>query len=178
MTRVSYEMVRSRATPAPTQFEVVVQISQAETGAKAKVPADDDEDEAAQSSSQSLVRSDPQRASWSGFFGSITYRSSKDGKSYRVRLQPPSWLTLSIWEFESRKAHSCWHQINMRVYTTKRADADVFRVVTYGDFDQLMEMFDKGKASPFDCDPDGGTLLHVSRQLSDNKDGKLSLLTR
>jgi hypothetical protein len=58
--------------------------------------------------------------------------------------------------------------------------AKVFHIIQDGGtFDQLLELFDKGLASPFSVDPDGETLLHVSdtsfRQFYDQGTCKLTL---
>lgn len=164
MARVSLDLVRKYPTQLSAEIEVVVQIPP--TKADVEEPVEDDGDENPEVSSWPLVKPDRQETTWSFLFGSITYESSKGGTRYVLRIQPPSWITQSIWEFESRRAHSCWHQINMRVYSIQPENAEVFRVIQYGMLDRLLEMFDKGEASPFDRDPAGASLLHVRRPLA------------
>lgn len=175
MTRVSHEMVRSSLTPVSTELEVVVQVSQPNAGGKVarmgrvEVDGGEGEDKWHRSSPVSSVRGSlkttygkpfRREAFRPNFFG-FHYEASPDGKSYRVRLQPPVWLTQRIWEFESRRACSGWQQINLRVYNIREKGSEVFLTVQYNQLDLLLEMFDNGQASPFDCDDEGRSLLYV-----------------
>ena len=47
-------------------------------------------------------------------------------------------------------------------------NSEVFKVVLSGPFERLLELFDKGLASPFSVTGGGSTLLHVSNSLLRN----------
>ncbi len=82
---------------------------------------------------------------------------------YQCRVAPPGWLLSTIWDLQVTTAYSGWKMI-FRQYVPISEDSEVFKVLgSGGSFDQLLELFNKGVASPFCVVASSGrTLLHVS----------------
>ncbi|RYP06038.1 hypothetical protein DL764_003401 [Monosporascus ibericus] len=95
-------------------------------------------------------------------FGRFVASSFEGGCS--LVLQAPWWLSQRSWEFQSYKANSGW-RINLRTYSARPEESEVFKVAKNGVPHDLQRMFDMGLASPFDYDSAfGRTLLHVALQ--------------
>jgi len=160
---MNYEILRSHLTQATPKFEVIVQVSPADAGPKALV---EDGDVGRPSPSETLWKPFRRRPAWSSYFGSVTYSSSASGRTYRIRFHAPNWLKRRIWEFESRRSYGGWQQISIRVYNTRRLESRIFRLTYEHRNSDMLEMFNKGEASPFDCDPYGRSLLYVGLPIS------------
>lgn len=160
---MTYELLRNRPAQISTGYELVVKVPHDPTLTKDKVKREEDRKyDSSSSSSEMVVKPPPGRTTWSSTFGYMTYSSSSNGGTYRIRFVLPSWLTRGIWELECRRSYGGWRQISFRVYNTRMDDAKIFKLAGYGFVEGMVEMFDKGEASPFDCDPGGRSLLYVS----------------
>lgn len=99
------------------------------------------------------------------------YASSKLGKfawaysqgtgAWQVYIQWPSWLSESIYEIESNPTFGGW-MYNFRTYNVVPDNSEIISRVHKGDRDGVLELFRTRKASPFDRDKDGASLLIVS----------------
>ena len=70
----------------------------------------------------------------------------------------------SIWDIQFTRAYSGWKTV-FRQHVVVPYNSEVFQVVRHGTFHKLLELFDKGLASPLSvCDMFGSTLLHVSHR--------------
>ncbi|KAH7155373.1 hypothetical protein B0J13DRAFT_224133 [Dactylonectria estremocensis] len=96
------------------------------------------------------------------------YASSKLGKfawaytqqtgAWQVYIQWPSWLSESIYEIESNPTFGGW-MYNFRTYNVVPDNSEIITRVHKGDRDGVLELFRTRKASPFDRDKDGASLL-------------------
>ncbi|RYP46480.1 hypothetical protein DL768_007313 [Monosporascus sp. mg162] len=128
--------------------------------------SDHDNTQAKQSSRSKAIQFKPSREKWRqqatklSPFGRFVASSSEGG--YSLALQAPWWLSQQSWEFQSYKANSGW-RINLRTYSARPWDSEVFEVARNGVPHELQRMFDMGLASPFDYESTrGGTLLHLA----------------
>lgn len=105
---------------------------------------------------------------WSALFGHLGLEyseteaqspASSKSKSYRVRLSLPRWLLNKAWDLQLLMACSGW-TAHFRQYVVLPRNAEVFQVVKRGTSQRLLELFDKGLATPFCVDEYGRTLLH------------------
>lgn len=96
-------------------------------------------------------------------FGRIWTESAPDGSCNHWFLQPPSWLSMKIWEAELRTACSGWQRFGaIRCYNIRPASASVFKCISDGRTDDLLSQFQTREASPFDRDQDGRSLIYAS----------------
>lgn len=78
----------------------------------------------------------------------------------RLRFRTPTWLMSRVWEVRVKEACSGW-MLGLSSYHIRARDALVFKYARDGDIQNLQQLFDEKKASPFDRNLDGKTLLHV-----------------
>ena len=95
------------------------------------------------------------------FSGLFSISSCSNGEFYRIAVNSPTCLFRNAWDLQCAKVNSGW-QFNLRTYNIRPNDSQVFKAIRDGSLEQFQNMFDSGLASPFDCDEDGLTLLHVS----------------
>lgn len=72
----------------------------------------------------------------------------------------PAWLINRAWQIQASKAMCGWN-ISLRTSNVIRRSSPVFDLASNGDIEGLQVLFSNGKASPFDCDETGWTILHV-----------------
>ncbi|KAH8781190.1 hypothetical protein F5883DRAFT_169007 [Diaporthe sp. PMI_573] len=86
--------------------------------------------------------------------------AENDGETtYVVRFQLPKWLSQKVWNVSVNRACSGW-QMTLWTCNIVPADSPGFRCIWDGDLDGLIDLFNRGLASPRDCDPTGLTLFH------------------
>lgn len=99
---------------------------------------------------------------WSepGLFGALKFGFMSGGCS--AAFQPPWWLagTLRACEVEMNRSLAGWKS-HLRVYSIRGSLSAPFLAAMRGDVEKLQRLFTSGKASPFDRDPNGWTVLHV-----------------
>ncbi|KAK8119698.1 uncharacterized protein PG998_004324 [Apiospora kogelbergensis] len=95
---------------------------------------------------------------WSSF-GTLSIRNGQ--KDLDVEVRPPWWLAglASSFSLHVSKYRSSW-DIQLRLYSDRPQIDPVFTMAERGDTVGLQSLFDQRKASPFDRDEDGWTLLH------------------
>ena len=76
------------------------------------------------------------------------------------RYRSPAWLINRIYCFRASWA-SCGWDVRTRVYNVVRKDSKVFWCASQDDVQGLQELFNRREATPFDCDKNGFTPLHV-----------------
>ena len=101
----------------------------------------------------------PNRDSTISKQSSFQYRPASNGFACRVSF--PTWYTKMVWDIQVIKAISGW-KLTVRSYNYRPWGSPVFEYVVEGNLEKLQELFNHGKASPFDRDcADGMTLQHV-----------------
>ncbi|KAF6817218.1 hypothetical protein CMUS01_12144 [Colletotrichum musicola] len=79
----------------------------------------------------------------------------------QARIQLPGWLSNRAWDYEVHKTCMGW-RFSLKPWNTRPFSTPVFKIAHKGLLPQLVEAFDGSEAFPFDRDPSGRTLLHVS----------------
>lgn len=87
----------------------------------------------------------------------------------RLRLCTPTWLMSRVWEVRVKESCSGW-MLGLSSYHIRPDDAVVFKYAVAGDIQNLQQLFDEGKASPFDRNANGVTLLHVRHTYDTNSE--------
>ncbi|KAJ3522352.1 hypothetical protein NM208_g12897 [Fusarium decemcellulare] len=97
-----------------------------------------------------------------------TYYPSKLGRfalayttgtgAWQAYVQWPSWLSSSVCEVQSSPAVCGW-TYSYRVYNIISPKSEIITKITTGDKAGVLELFNSRKASPFDKDPQGCSLL-------------------
>ena len=77
-----------------------------------------------------------------------------------ARYRFPRWLASQAWDFCAKKACNGW-DFQIRQYVIIPHDSLAFQYSASGNIGGLQELFNKREASPWSCDRDGWTLLHV-----------------
>lgn len=77
-----------------------------------------------------------------------------------ARYCAPSWLIKRAWTIQARHAYSGW-DVNLRSYNVIPDSSLVHEYISDHNVNGIQELFTRGLASPFDCDKDGLSLLHV-----------------
>ena len=89
-------------------------------------------------------------------------RGAKRNLKLKARFQTPKWLfgvSRAIEIYECR-LHAGWN-FNIRVYNVVPEYSPIFGIARSGDVIGIQELFRTGKASPFDRNPAGATVLDV-----------------
>ena len=81
-------------------------------------------------------------------------------KQVIVQYRGPIWLINRMWSFQAIWASRGW-DFHIRTYYVVKKDSKVLQFASQNDTQGIQELFSKGEASPFDCDEDGLTPLHV-----------------
>ncbi|KAL2284391.1 hypothetical protein FJTKL_09086 [Diaporthe vaccinii] len=96
-------------------------------------------------------------------FGAIIVRKSEadsgDGKYYAARIQLPKWLSQKVWNINITRACSGW-QGTLSTWNIVPRDSPGMICVRKGDLDGLIDLFDRGLASPQDCNDHGDTIFN------------------
>ncbi|KAF7561846.1 hypothetical protein G7046_g2294 [Stylonectria norvegica] len=95
--------------------------------------------------------------------GRFALAYTKTTGAWQAYVQCPSWLSQSVYEVHSRPTISGW-MYNYRVYNIVSRESEVIKRIENGDTDGVLELFSTRKASPFDKDERGYSLLHHAAQ--------------
>ncbi|KAF4959718.1 hypothetical protein FGADI_1492 [Fusarium gaditjirri] len=79
--------------------------------------------------------------------------------AWQAYLQFPSWLSSSVHELQSTPTGCGW-TYNYRVYNIVSYESDIIQRILEGDRAGVLELFGTRKASPFDKDEHGHSLLY------------------
>lgn len=154
---------------ANSQAPLVVQISQQVTmiGMDRRFPKDQDQSASVPTviSRKSLARKRTYHLPLRGspFFGGIFTRSFKEDAptarhTWVAQFRPPKWLCLKYWELLTQQTCAGW-QINLTSFNMVPWESDVMEFARCNNWNGICELFREGRASPYDYDPDGGTLI-------------------
>ncbi|KAF4978520.1 hypothetical protein FZEAL_5118 [Fusarium zealandicum] len=80
--------------------------------------------------------------------------------SWHAYLQLPSWVSQSVHIFQSCPNISGW-SFNYRVYNIVPSDSEIITRIKKGDESGVLELFSSRRASPFDRDASGDSLLYL-----------------
>lgn len=84
--------------------------------------------------------------------------------AWQAYIQWPSWLSASVYELQSSPSLGGW-SYNYRVYNIISPNSEIIQKIIKGDKNGVLELFNTRKASPFDKDDEGHSLLYVSHHL-------------
>ncbi|KAH8175073.1 hypothetical protein LIA77_06492 [Sarocladium implicatum] len=103
-------------------------------------------------------------------FRGLTLRSPPKAEAHRVfRWRLPTWWSTTIWEVCS--APLAGWKYGLRIYNIVPGNSKIFRSVRDGDMTTVMQLLRSKKASVYDQDEHGCTLLQVSRSLAQAANG-------
>ncbi|KAI8688745.1 hypothetical protein NCS55_00129100 [Fusarium keratoplasticum] len=85
--------------------------------------------------------------------------------AWQAYIQWPSWLSQSVCEIQSSPTLGGW-TYNYRMYNIISSKSEIIKKIKVGDKDGVLELFNSRKASPFDKDDEGNSLLYYA---ADNK---------
>ncbi|PNP83251.1 hypothetical protein FNYG_03573 [Fusarium nygamai] len=92
-------------------------------------------------------------------FGRFTMAYATTTDAWQAYLQLPSWLSSSVYELQSTPTGYGW-TYNYRVYNVVSYESDIIQRIQKGDRAGVLELFGNRKASPFDKDEYGHSLLY------------------
>lgn len=96
--------------------------------------------------------------------------------AWQAYIQCPSWLSQSVLELQSNP--TLWSSnYSFRVYNIVSYDSDVVQMVRKGDKNGVLQLFSSRKASPFDKDQYGSSLLYVRPPCQNRGSKMISNLT-
>ncbi|UPK99377.1 hypothetical protein LCI18_010312 [Fusarium solani-melongenae] len=95
--------------------------------------------------------------------GRLSLAYTKGTGAWQAYLQFPSWISQSIYVFQSRPTMAGW-SFNYRVYNIVSSESEIITRIQNGDRNGVLELFSTRKASPFDKDANGDSLLHYAAQ--------------
>ncbi|KAF5719052.1 hypothetical protein FMUND_4841 [Fusarium mundagurra] len=92
-------------------------------------------------------------------FGRFVMAYATTTGAWQAYLQLPSWLSSSVYELQSTPTGYGW-TYNYRVYNVVSSKSDIIQRIQEGDRAGVLELFGNRKASPFDKDESGYSLLY------------------
>ncbi|KAL4794307.1 hypothetical protein BDV19DRAFT_390368 [Aspergillus venezuelensis] len=101
----------------------------------------------------------PWRYSIFGSYASRSFSNTSSEEVRSVRIQTPAWLARSVWDICARRACNGW-RYTLQQWTVRPECSDIFRTVVAGNLSATTALFNERKASLYDRDPGGRTLLH------------------
>ncbi|KAF5671028.1 hypothetical protein FHETE_4284 [Fusarium heterosporum] len=81
--------------------------------------------------------------------------------AWQAYIQWPSWLSTSVYELQSSPSLGGW-SYNYRVYNIISPKSEIIEKIEMGDKNGVLELFNTRKASPFDKDNEGRSLLYYA----------------
>ncbi|KAK1528305.1 hypothetical protein CPAR01_12863 [Colletotrichum paranaense] len=111
-------------------------------------------------------RMEPLHNAQSSFFGGFTSRTVPHSKYhdiqvYQARLQLPWWMSTRLWDIQSYRAHAGW-KFSLRVWTVRPRHTPIFDHTRNGDWTLALREIEEHRASLFDRDDQGATLLYYA----------------
>ncbi|KAF5629270.1 hypothetical protein F52700_7588 [Fusarium sp. NRRL 52700] len=94
-------------------------------------------------------------------FGRFVMAYATTTGAWQAYLQLPSWLSSSVYELQSTPTGYSW-TYNYRVYNVVSSESKIIQKIREGDKDGILELFGTRKASPFDKDESGTSLLYYA----------------
>ncbi|KAH6990686.1 hypothetical protein BKA56DRAFT_214028 [Ilyonectria sp. MPI-CAGE-AT-0026] len=106
--------------------------------------------------------------------GKIALAYAKGTGAWQAYIQWPNWLSKSIYEVESNPTLGGW-MYNYRIYNIVPSNSEIITKVKNGDTDGVLKLFQARKASPFDREADGTSLLSYAAKSNNYETCKLLL---
>lgn len=94
------------------------------------------------------------------FIGTNDAENTEVYQESRAQYRLPRWLANQAWDFCLKKANNGW-DFQFRQYVIIPRSSLAFEYIGQQDVGGLQELFSKREVSPWSCDKDGWTLLHV-----------------
>ena len=91
---------------------------------------------------------------------SDSFQDLETHEEVRAWYRGPAWLVNRAWAFHAIRARNGW-DFYLRQYNVIPWESPVFEHAIWGNVTGLRDLFDNNQASPWDCDDDGSTPLHV-----------------
>ncbi|KAK1688432.1 hypothetical protein BDP55DRAFT_655910 [Colletotrichum godetiae] len=103
------------------------------------------------------------RASIFGSFvsQSVPHPEFPEVQIYQAQLQLPCWISATIWNIQVYNAYAGWKH-SLRAWTVRPDDTPIFRYIKENEWENALCDIKEGRASLFDRDEDGRTLLHIA----------------
>ncbi|EXF83553.1 hypothetical protein CFIO01_00695 [Colletotrichum fioriniae PJ7] len=100
------------------------------------------------------------------FFGGFTSRTVPHSRYhgvqvYQARLQLPWWISARLWDIQTYRAHAGW-KFSLRAWTVRPYNTPIFDYIEGGHWRLALREIEEHRASLFDRDQYGWTLLHFA----------------
>ena len=86
----------------------------------------------------------------------------RSGKAFRLKYRPPPWLYSHLFQLSIISTPLYGLKLDLHFPRTVTWDAPIWTHAMEGDVDAIQDLFSRGVASPWDVNPIGGSMLHVS----------------
>ncbi|QGI59232.1 uncharacterized protein FFB20_04252 [Fusarium fujikuroi] len=96
-------------------------------------------------------------------FGRLAMAYATTTGAWQAYLQLPSWFSSSVYELQSTPTGYGW-TYNYRVYNVVSSESEIIQRIEGGDRAGVLELFGNRKASPFDKDEMGQSLLYYAAE--------------
>ncbi len=96
-------------------------------------------------------------------FGRFVASYGRAWGAFELSIQLPGWISSTVCEMKSIPGYSGW-TFAFKTWNIVPSTSAVFQRAIAGDADGLKHLFQNGKASPYDRDEQGYSLLQVRRQ--------------
>ncbi|PTD12921.1 hypothetical protein FCULG_00003623 [Fusarium culmorum] len=94
-------------------------------------------------------------------FGRFAMAYTTATGAWQAYVQWPSWISTSVYELQSSPTLGGW-SYNYRVYNIISSESDIIKKIKKGDKAGILKLFNARKASPFDKDGEGHSLLYYA----------------
>ncbi|KXH69677.1 hypothetical protein CSAL01_10532 [Colletotrichum salicis] len=110
-------------------------------------------------------RTKPVLQTQASFFGSfasqsIPHSEFPEVQIYQAQLQLPWWMSARIWNIQVYNAYAGW-QHSLRAWTIRPDNTPIFKHIETSDWEHALCEIKEVRASLFDRDEDGQTLLYI-----------------
>lgn len=123
----------------------------------------DDADEFFPKSNKTIERSKKTTNQWTitiSQYARFALTCTNEAGGWKAQLQLPGWISTSVYEFLSAPAIAGW-TYSYRVYNVIPEGSEIIKKIECGDIVGVRQMFSSRKASPFDRNASGESLLYV-----------------
>ncbi|KAJ0297162.1 hypothetical protein COL516b_010901 [Colletotrichum fioriniae] len=113
------------------------------------------------------ARMEPLHNARPSFFGGFTSRTVPHSRYhgvqvYQARLQLPWWMSARLWDIQTYRAHAGW-KFSLRAWTVRPySNTPIFNYIKDDRWRLALREIEEHRASLFDRDEDGWTLLHFA----------------
>ena len=86
----------------------------------------------------------------------------RSGKVFKLKYRPPAWLYVHLFQLSVVMTPLYGLRLDLKLPRTVAWDSLIWGFAMDGDVDAVQDLFARGVASPWDVNPIGGSMLHVS----------------